>query len=180
MEEEPDEVVVRANDLRDLFSTQEYDPLTRAPDALWSIAQVAALSEAAADLSKMTLRVVLPQGQMVSDTAAVVGTAVQRYCAYNVAMARARFVAWRRVVWWTCLIGLAFFALSLIATAGIGRLAFLPEELRTITTETLVIAGWIVMWQPLDDLIQGWWPIREQERKYKAIGAMRLVVEGAG
>jgi hypothetical protein len=180
MEEGPDEVVVRANDLRDLFSTQEYDPLTRAPDALWSIAQVAELSEAAADLSKMTLRVVLPRGQMVADTAAVVGAALQRYCAYHVAMAEARFVVWRRVVWRTCLIGLGFFALSLLATAAIGRLGFLPDELRTIATETLVIAGWIVMWQPLDDLIQGWLPIREQERKFKAIGAMRLVVEGVG
>jgi hypothetical protein len=180
MEEESDEVVVRPSDLRDLFSTQEYDPLTRAPNALWSIAQVAALSEAAADLSKMTLRVVLPQRELAADTSAVVGGAVQRYCAYNVAMAEARFVAWRRVVWRTCLIGLGFFALSLIATAAIGRLAFLPDELRTIATETLVIAGWIVMWNPLDDLIQGWLPIREQERKFKAIGAMRLVVEGAG
>jgi hypothetical protein len=180
MEEEPDEIVVHPSDLRDLFSTQEYDPLTRSPDALWSVAQVAALSEAAADLSKMTLRIVLPQGQMVPDTPALIGAALQRYCAYNIAVAKVRFVAWRRVVWRTCLVGLGFFALSLLATAAIGRLAFLPDELRTIATETLVIAGWIVMWQPLDDLIQGWLPIREQERKFKAIGAMRLVVESAG
>jgi hypothetical protein len=103
---------------------------------------------------------------------------MQRYCAHKVGEAKVRLIAWRRTASRAFLVGFGFFVLSLAATAAVKHIAFLPEEIQTIASETLIIAGWIFMWQPLDDLIQGWWPIWEQARTFKAIGAMPLVVEG--
>jgi hypothetical protein len=42
-----------------------------------------------------------------------------------------------------------------------------------------VIAGWVIMWQPMDTLILGWLPIRQQQRTFRAIGSMRATVEAA-
>jgi hypothetical protein len=36
------------------------------------------------------------------------------------------------------------------------------------------------MWQPMDTLIQGWLPIRQQERTFRAIDSMPATVEAAG
>jgi hypothetical protein len=80
----------------------------------------------------------------------------------------------------TVMLALGFFAVSLLATAGVRQIDFLPEEVQTLAGQTLIIAGWVFMWQPLDDLLHGWWPIRERERIFRAISAMRLVVGEAG
>jgi hypothetical protein len=43
--------------------------------------------------------------------------------------------------------------------------------------ETLVIAGWVIMWQPMDTLILGWLPIRKRERTFRAIASMHATIE---
>ncbi len=179
MHEGDDEIVVRADEPRDLFRTREFDPFAGDPASLWTIAQVAELGATPSALARMTLRILLPRDHVSPDSVAIVRSAIQRYCAHRIAEAKVGLLVWRRVAWRAFFIGFGFFVLSLAATAGVQHAGFLPEEIRTIAAETFVIAGWIFMWQPLDDLIQGWFPIRERERTFKAIGAMRLVVDAA-
>jgi hypothetical protein len=178
-EGDPAELTVRAADLRQLFTRRDFDPLVDDPDTLRSIPQVTELSDLIADLSSVKLRVLLPRDQISVQTENTVRRALERYCANGIAEAELGLRAWRRLALRAFLVGLGFFAVSLLATAAAQRATFLPEEIRTLATETLVIVGWIVMWQPLDDLLIGWWPIREQERKLKALRSMHLSVEGA-
>jgi|HubBroStandDraft_4_1064222.scaffolds.fasta_scaffold375502_2 hypothetical protein len=48
-----------------------------------------------------------------------------------------------------------------------------------LAVETLVIAGWVIMWQPMDTLILGRLPIRQQERTYRTIASMPAIIEAA-
>ena len=78
----------------------------------------------------------------------------------------------------TFLVGLFFFGISLAASTAVGRLLFIPEALRTLAAESLIVAGWVVIWQPLDTLVQGWWPQWEEERTFRALAALPLSVGG--
>jgi hypothetical protein len=76
----------------------------------------------------------------------------------------------------TLLVGIFFFGISLAASGAVGRLAFVPEALRTLAAESLIVAGWVVIWGPLDTLVAGWWPQWEEERTFRALGEVPLTV----
>ncbi|HLY03582.1 MAG TPA: hypothetical protein VKR56_13940 [Candidatus Cybelea sp.] len=173
----PTELTIHPRELRELFSEREFDPFADDPDALASIAQVARFPNVTSSLGKMRLRVLLPAAEVSPETQARVERAIARYCSHKIAEAYLQMAEWRHGALSTFLWGLAFFALSLLLTAGVQHADFLPDAIRTLAVETLVIAGWVIMWQPMDTLILGWLPIRQQERTFRAIGSMRAIVE---
>jgi hypothetical protein len=174
------DLTIHARSLGELFSEREFDPFVDETGALWSIAQIAKLPDATPSFAKMRLRVLLPAEEVSPETQTCVEQAIARYCSHKLAEARLQMAAWRHVATSTFLWGLAFFALSLLVTAGLQKMEVLPDAIRTLGVETLVIAGWVIMWQPMDTLIQGWLPIRQQERTFRAIDSMPATVEAAG
>jgi protein-S-isoprenylcysteine O-methyltransferase Ste14 len=78
----------------------------------------------------------------------------------------------------TFLVGLAFFGISLAASTAVTQMLWIPDVLRTLASESLIVAGWVVIWQPLDSLVQGWWPQWEEERTFRAIRSLPLRVDG--
>jgi hypothetical protein len=172
------EVTVKVHDVRDLFRAREFDPFADDVEAIDSVAQMAQLPHLVSRLKTMRLRVLVPEEKLTPQTEAEVRRALHRYAAHMIAQARHKLAALRWVGVRTFLIGLLFFAVSLAASTGVQRLLFLPETLRTLASESLIVAGWVVIWQPLDTLVQGWWPQWEEERTFRAIGALPLRVEG--
>jgi hypothetical protein len=173
------ELTIHARELRELFSEREFDPFVDDPDMIASIAQIARFPNVTSSLGKMRLRVLLPSEEVSPQTQARVERAIARYCSHKIAEARLQMAEWRHGALNTFLWGLVFFAVSLLLTAGLQHADFLPDAIRTLAVETLVIAGWVVMWQPMDTLILGWLPIRQQERTFRAIGLMRTTIEAA-
>ena len=173
------EVTIRARTLRELFSERSFDPFEDDAGSLQSIAQLARLPDLQSNLEGKKLRVVLPPHEVSSRTQSEVEGAIARYASNEIAEARLGLAAWRgrarTVFFWS----LGFFALSLLLVAGVQQALFLPEAARTLATETLIIAGWVVMWQPMDELIWGWLPIRDRERAFRTLSSMRVTVEPA-
>ncbi len=172
------ELVVVAPEMRELFSQREFDPFTDETGTLWSVAQIEHLSDVVRDLAKMTLRISLPAPEVRPETETAVRSAIGRYCKHKIEAARLQMVAWRRGAWISVFWSALFFALSLTATWLVQRAEFLAEPVRELAAETIIIAGWVIMWNPMDTLIEGWIPIRNQDRVYRAIDAMPVVVEG--
>jgi hypothetical protein len=173
------EVIVKVNDLRDLFREREFDPFTDDIDAVSSIAKMAQLPHLASKLKTLELRVLAPPEQITPHTEARVQSALRRYCAHMVTEARRKLTAMRWVGLRALAIGLGFFAISLAGSAAVQRIASLPEEIRTLASESLIIAGWVLMWQPLDTLVSGWWPQWQEERTFKAISAIPITVQAS-
>ncbi|HEY1681253.1 MAG TPA: hypothetical protein VGF98_06440 [Candidatus Tumulicola sp.] len=173
----PPELAVCAPALRELFSEREFDPFVDDAGALQSIAQIARFPNFASNLAKMRLRVLLPLEEVSPQTQARVERAIAQYCSHKLAELHFQMDEWRHEAWGTFFWGLGFFAVSLLITAGIERTGLLPDAIRTLAVETLVIAGWVIMWQPMDTLILGWLPIRKQERTFRALAAMRTSIE---
>ena len=172
------EVTVQVNDLHDLFRVRDFDPFTDEIESVSSIASIAQLPHLVSKLRTTKLRILVPREQLTPQTEARVKRALQRYCAHMIAEARSGLAAMRWVGLRTFLVGLVFFGVSLAASTGVQRLLWIPEELRVLASEALIVAGWVIVWQPLDTLVQGWWPHWEQERTFKTVSTMPLSVHG--
>jgi hypothetical protein len=171
------EVTVKVDDVHALFSVREFDPFNDDVESVKSIAAIAQLPHLVAQLKDVRLRVLLPAAAVTPQTESLVQRAFARYCAHMIAEARRKLAAMRWVGLRTLAIGIVFFGLSLAASTAVGRALFIPEGLRTLASESLIVAGWVVIWQPLDTLVQGWWPQWQEERTFRAIGALPLRVE---
>jgi hypothetical protein len=172
------EITVKVNDPTELFRERQFDPFAEETDTIGSIASMAQLPHLVSRLNTIKLRILVPKQTLTPQTEAQVQRALQRYCAHTIADARRKLAALRWVGVRTFLVGLVFFGISLAASTAVQRLLFLPEGLRTLASESLVVAGWVVIWQPLDNLVQGWWPQWEEERTLRAISAVPLRVFG--
>lgn len=172
------ELTVKVNDLRELFSAREFDPFGDEPEGLESIAELARLPHLVAKLSTVRLRVLVPAETLSPQTQSAVRRALRRYCAHAVAEARRKLAAMRWVGLRTFGLGLFFFAGSLAASTAVNRALFIPEALRTLGAESLIVAGWVLLWQPLDTLVAGWWPHWEEERTFRALEAVPVEVAG--
>jgi hypothetical protein len=173
------ELTVRAPSLKELFSDRDFDPFFDDAGTLASIPQIARFPNYVSRLTRGRLRVILPAVEVSQHTQSRVEAAIASYCAHKLAELGAQMDEWRHEAWGAFLWGLGFFALSLMVTAGIEHAKLLPDAIRTLAIETLVIAGWVIMWQPMDTLILGWLPIRKQEQTFRALASMGASVEPA-
>jgi hypothetical protein len=172
------EITLKVNDARELFREREFDPFTDDVESVSSIAEMARLPHLVSRLKDVRLRVLLPTAKLTPRTEADVQRAFHRYCAHAVAEARRKLSAMRWVGLRAFLIGIVFFGLSLAASTAVQRLVAIPEALRTLASESLIVAGWVILWQPMDTLVAGWWPQWQEERTFRAIGAVPLRVFG--
>jgi hypothetical protein len=73
------------------------------------------------------------------------------------------------------LIGLTFLVFCLSAKHSIEL--FLPENIFTIiSSEALMIFGWVSMWKPISNMLYDWWPLRKSERIYDKISRSEIDV----
>lgn len=68
-------------------------------------------------------------------------------------------------------IGLAFLTACLIA-----REVLLAQggTLLHVIAESLLIAGWVAMWRPIEIFLYDWWPIRQTARIYEKLSSMPI------
>jgi hypothetical protein len=76
-------------------------------------------------------------------------------------------------------IGVAFLATLLALSALIDRW-MAPSETAAIVKESLLIAGWVAMWRPLEIFLYDWWPIVGDRRVFRRLSRIdvRVVEEG--
>ena len=72
------------------------------------------------------------------------------------------------------MIGLAFFALCLLAANAIGE--FTSGTVLTIGRESLTIGGWVAMWRPVQIFLYDWWPLARCGRIYRNLARAQVRV----
>lgn len=71
-------------------------------------------------------------------------------------------------------IGLSFLAVCLVVSRYL-----LPEDGNTLTNflrESLIIAGWVAMWRPIELYLYDWWPLRRKGQLYQRLAGMAVEV----
>ena len=59
----------------------------------------------------------------------------------------------------------------------LSRLLDPRESAPFIVRESLIIAGWVAMWRPLEIFLYDWWPIRRQVKLYRRLSEMPVRVK---
>jgi len=108
------------------------------------------------------------------DATPVVREAVHNYFRYRggiVKMDLRRLMKQGRV---SLLIGVAFLSTCLVVKAYL-----LPHSggaAMEVVRESLAIAGWVAMWEPMQIYLYGWWPLRRRGKLYAHLAGMPVVV----
>ena len=66
-------------------------------------------------------------------------------------------------------IGLGVLSVSLVLSGMLGERA---GTLAGIARQSLLIGGWVAMWQPMQICLYGWWPLLRRRRVYEKLAHM--------
>jgi hypothetical protein len=108
------------------------------------------------------------------DPTPVIRGAVENYFEQRARMARLEFRRLMRRGRTSLIIGILFLVACLTAAQLIGADGGIPLFFR----ESLMIAGWVAMWRPMEIYLYDWWPLRDQFRRYTRLAAMPVEVVG--
>ena len=111
------------------------------------------------------------------ETTTLLGDAVHCYFRERAAATRRQLRQLFRVGRISLLIGLAFLALVI----GVGEYLTLridKESYGYLVKESLIIAGWVALWRPLEIFLYDWWPIRAEARLLDRLSEMSVRVLG--
>lgn len=125
--------------------------------------------------ASLALRVHVEAPTEMPDAAAVVEQAVHTYFQRS---AEQRNTALRRLFARgraSLAIGLVFLAGMLLLAEAVSRLQgpFAP-----LLRESLMIAGWVAMWRPMEIFLYDWWPIRAEISLYRRLSEMPVEIVG--
>ena len=171
----PDDVRIELSlrELRQLFHSLDPSPFYDRDlddDAAEFIVESAREKRSDAALS---LRVHVELASRMPDAAATVEQAVHahfsRVAEHRHTMLRRLFVRGRA----SLAIGLLFLAAMLLLAEAVSRLEgpFAP-----LLRESLLIAGWVAMWRPMEIFLYDWWPIRSDIRLYRKLARMPVEI----
>jgi hypothetical protein len=124
----------------------------------------------------LALVVYVDRETVTQDAATVVKDAVHQYFANR---ARATRLTLRELFSrgrTSLAIGL-FFVVATVLASDLVQNSFEGRRFTNVISESLVIAGWVAMWRPLEVFLYDWWPIRAEARLYLKLSEMpvRLV-----
>jgi hypothetical protein len=120
--------------------------------------------------SREPLKLVLhiPREQVAKADIAGLARSIQDYFAYRqqTATRDLRFLFRQGRV--SLLIGLTFLAVCLLLRQF---LLASGSTLQHVLAESLLIAGWVAMWRPLEIFLYDWWPLRQMKQVYAKLAS---------
>jgi hypothetical protein len=107
------------------------------------------------------------------DDRATIATAVRRHFDRRATAARWEMKQHFRRARATLAIALPVLAAAVIGSEVTGQL-LADKPLHHVVRESLLIGGWVAMWQPLELLLYEWWPIRDRRRLYERLSVTEV------
>ena len=122
------------------------------------------------------LMVYVDREAVTEEQANVVKEAVHQYFANRARATRLQLRELFRNGRISLVIGLLFVAATVLASDLVQN-NFEGRRFTKVLSESLVIAGWVAMWRPIEVFLYEWWPIRGEARLYVTLSEIpvRLV-----
>ncbi len=108
------------------------------------------------------------------DAQHLIETAVHHYFAYR---AKLKWLEFRHLLKegrTSLIIGLLFLGACLLTSELLRRQE--PRSLSIIARQSLIIAGWVAMWRPMEIFLYEWWPLLRRGRLYQKLSRMHVEV----
>ena len=162
------EVSVRLESMKQLFNSMDPSPFYEKdldPDAeryIVSWAEEFPLDEAVS----LVLHVEVPDAAAAAPQAE---HAVHEHFHNQARLTRLELRHMMRIGYRSLLIGLGVLTISLVLSETIDR-----DEgaLADVVRQSLIIGGWVAMWQPMQTYLYGWWPLLRRRRVYEKLARM--------
>ncbi len=111
----------------------------------------------------LTVRIHVANPASDPSVVAAVEPGIHAYFAYRADMSRFKLRQLMSRGRWSLLIGLVFLAGCLGLADFVDN--FMGEAaILVIFRESLLIAGWVAMWRPMEIFLYDWWPLRHERR----------------
>lgn len=104
-------------------------------------------------------------------------TAIHNYFSYRRNLNRLAFKRLMKQGRVSLVIGGAFLAVCLLISDLLAQQQLGP--FLSITRESLTIAGWVAMWQPMQIFLYDWWPLRRIGLTYQKLSQVPVAVQSA-
>jgi hypothetical protein len=127
------------------------------------------------DPIEMNFHIELPPAG--TDAQSVIESAVHTYFASRTSDKRLEFRRLMREGQKALVIGLIFLGVCVALVQGLPRSA--EPTLREVIRESLLIAGWVAMWRPMQIYLYEWWPIRRRRRLFDKLARAPIEVTTA-
>ena len=169
---------LQVGEVRQLFNAMDPAPFRERdldPNAVTYIVEWGREARASEPLG---LIVRLSREPATPDNAGMLRDAVHAYFRQRAVATRRQLRQLFRVGRISLLIGIAFLAFVI----GVGEYLTLridKESYGYLVKESLIIAGWVALWRPLEIFLYDWWPIRAEAKLLDRLGEMdvRLIDE---
>lgn len=163
-------------DLRNFFHEPAIDPFAGEDIDSSGIDQIMDALKARPDWKRAAVRAVvhLPPAAEGDPRLPEMGRLLQRYCARQIQYNRRKISETRIEGRHALRIGLVFLAACLGVSAALQGAIGETSLIARFLVESLVIAGWVALWHPLELLLYSWWPYAQDIKLYEKVEAMEL------
>jgi len=122
--------------------------------------------------TKFMIRIYLPPPLVASEEAKKIIPAIHNHFRYRMLVTERKFRAKLRFGRVSLLIGLSFLAIALITSQLVA--AMTNHLLSQLLSYSLLIIGWVAMWQPITVFLYELWPIIRLKKIYEKISMMEI------
>lgn len=168
----PGVVRIRLESLDFLFKNPAIDPFSGSYDGLSGMDQLELAMKRywSRDTPDVTaLELVVPSAQATDERQKATQQAIIGWCDAQIAVTRNLLSVMgkeRRRAWQ---IGGLFFAACFAVATGLETIPALSGLGGTLISETIIIAGWVGVWHPLDLSLYAWWPHNFRQQSLQRI-----------
>ena len=172
------EIVLHLDNIHDLFIQPVQDPFSNRANFVSGIELIKGeLASASWRLAARTRTTIfLPKASIEPGLADKITAALQRYCQFKLQQNEDTMAAFRREALTALLIGILFLAGGLFLSQFVDRMTFLPPFLNAFLSDGFNIAFWVILWRPVDFFLFELWPFWRENRIYKKVMQMEIVV----
>lgn len=174
MERQP--IVVVLDQVEDLFTATSFAPLEGRFEPRSGMEQV--LDQVALHrlhpAQPLQLKLTVRRPTEVSDDA--IRTAIRGYCEAVIVDRQLDLKRIQRIGRNALLLGLGFLAACMALSTAANAASFLPEFIRRLFGEGLVIAGWVGLWRPIEVMLFDTRPPQHDIRLHRAIARAEIDV----
>jgi len=124
--------------------------------------------------TKFMIRIYLPPSLVASEEAKKIIPAIHNHFRYRMLVTERKYRAKLRFGRVSLLIGLSFLAIALIASQLIAAMS--SHILAQLLSYSLLILGWVAMWQPITVFLYELWPIIRLKKIYEKISRMEIEI----
>lgn len=170
------------DDARHLFHAPEADPLQGrfAAESGFDTVLRRLKRERLPKEGRPCLTVALPAAQIGNEMTGCVQAAIAGHAETLIGQQQEELALLRREMAQSFKVGGLFLAACLLLSALVDRLTILSPFVQTMLRESLVIAGWVGLWHPVELLLYGWWPHRFRIDRLKHVKGADVRVVPAG